>query len=446
MVKTPALIEARERLVKLDQAHGEYQDSVIAEFEKRLDAIIEKASASVLDSLSEDLVQTETGRIAGGLANRRWLGNVDTMFRRAMKDEGFDRLAAAFVQQFPGQLPLLTKTLAHLSKALGTNFAAGKLLNPSDIEQLANQQRQTLESLRQTVAEVGVLAKQRALAQYNGLRPSQLERLLEKTFEISSGRARTLAATGMSIWYRQATALSLAKIEKETPLAYTYDGPNDSLTRPFCEAIKLAMGQGRTWKRQEIDAMTNGQLPNVFESCGGFNCRHQWRIALTEDSHADFRRNAKLAGGGLLTPAEVPAFTRESVIKGTYTHRTANTDAALNLARTGIKYDFVPPNAPFGAGFYASSTGVDTGGAVQVAFNIARPLAGSFDDVKAKVAAIASELDAGLGPQARARELRRALLRAGYDGIVATRRNDQRMVVALKKGSAALIDPSAVSK
>lgn len=442
MVKTPALTEARERLVKLDQAHGEYQDSMIAEFEKRLDVIIEKASASVLDAIEEDLVVNDKG-VLSGLANRRWLGNVDTMFRRAMKEEGYDRLAAAFVQQFPGQLPLLTKTLAHLSKALGTNFAAGKLLNPSDIEQLANQQRQTLESLRQTVAEVGVLAKQRALAKYNGLRPSQLQRILEKTFEISSGRARTLAATGMSIWYRQATALSLAKIEKETPLSYTYDGPNDSLTRPFCESLKLAMGQGKTWTRQEIDAMTNGQLPNVFESCGGFNCRHQWRIALTEDSHSDFKRNAKLAGGGLLTPGEVPAFTRQSVIKGTYAHKTI---APAKLLSTGIKYDFVPPNAPFGAGFYATSMSGDSGGTVQVAFNVARPLAGSWDDVKAKVSAISGDLDSGLGPQARARELRRALLREGYDGIVATRANGQRMVVGLKKGSAAMIEPAPVSK
>lgn len=440
MPKTLTISAARSDLKDFDQAHGEYQGSMIAEFEKRLDAMIAKASDSVFAQLERKLVPNDDGRLTG-LKNKGYLADVDDLFRAAMKDAGYDRLAAAFVAQFPEQLPLLTRTLAVISKAMGANFSAGAVLSTADLEQLANGQRLTLESLRQTVTEVAQLAKQRALVKYNGLRPSQLERILEKTFHQTVGQASTLASTGIAVWYRQATALALKKIEKETPLEYTYDGPDDSLTRDFCHTLKRDQARGITWTRKQIDAMDNGQLPNVMESGGGFNCRHQWRVALTEDHKASYERNSRVAAGGLLKPQEVTSFTRSSVIKGTYAHRTATAAAADTLRANGIDYSFAPPNAPFGAGFYASTPAQSrVGGAVDVAFNLHRPLAGSWDEVKAHVADIAKQFSEDTA-KVRAMEIRRALVAQGYDGIVATRPNGKRLIVAIKKGSAALVEP-----
>lgn len=441
MAKTLTLVDARSQLKDLDTRHGEYQDSMVAEFEQRLDAIIEKAASIIFDNLAEELdLDKNKGTITATLANRGRMADVDAMFQKAMKDAGYDRLALAFVNQFPGQLPLLNKTLATISRAMGGSISAGAALSPADLEQLANSQRLTLESLRSTVAEVARLAKQRALAKYNGLRPSQLERLLEKTFNNTTGQARTLAATGMAVWYRQATALALKKVEKETPLEYAYDGPDDRLTRDFCHTLKRDQAQGKTWTKKQIDAMDNGQLPNVFESGGGFNCRHQWRVALTEDHKAAVDRNTRVAAGGLLTRDEVVKFTRQSVIKGTYQHRTATAAAADTLRSNGIDFGFAPPNAPFGAGFYASSAGSNSG--VDVAFNLQRPLAGSWSEVKDKVGAIAEQF-AGDTAKVRAMEIRRALIAQGFDGIVATRPNGQRLIIAIKKGSAALVEPAS---
>ncbi len=440
MSKTLTLVDARSQLAELDKRHGEYQDSLIADFEERLDVIIEKAASIIFDKLAQELkLDSKTGAIEGTAANRGRLADVDAMFQKAMKEAGYDRLALAFVNQFPGQLPLLNKTLATISRAMGGAISAGATLSPADLDALANSQRLTLESLRQTVAEVARLAKQRALARYNGLRPSQLERILEKTFNNTSGQARTLAATGMAVWYRQATALALKKVEKETPLLYAYDGPDDRLTRDFCHGLKRDQAQGKTWSKKQIDAMDNGQLPNVFESGGGFNCRHQWRVALTEDHKAAVDRSTRIAAGGLLARDEVTAFTRSSVIKGTYSHRTATPAAADALRSNGIDFAFAPPNAPFGAGFYAS-TSSGSGSGVDVAFNLHRPLAGSWSEVKDKVAAIAEQFS-GDTAKVRAMEIRNALIKQGYDGIVATRPNGQRLIVAIKKGSAALVAP-----
>lgn len=439
MSKTLAPPEARKRLKQLDKRHGDYQDTIIADFEVRLDEIISKATEAVTADLAGDMV-LDDGLISGTIRNRGYLRDVDSMFREAMKEAGYDRLTLAFVNQFPEQLPLLTDTLRTISDSYGINFAAGKILSPSDLKDLANQQRLTLESLRTTVQEVGKLAKERSLAKFNGLRPAQLERLLEKTFDLTSGKAKTLAATGMATWYRQATARAFNKIEAEEQMRYTYDGPEDVLNRPFCRALKLAMDNGRTWTRGEIDAMNNGQLPNVMESGGGYNCRHQWRIALDTDSIAHFRIHTNLAAGGLLKPNEVTAFTRNSVIKGTYLHKTATDAAADKLRSTGVDFNYAPPAAPFGAGFYASTLPSDRARGVEVAFSLQRPLAGTWEEVKAAIAQLGVEDES---PKVRAQEIRRALTRKGYDGVIATRKNGERLILALKKGSVAMLEPKA---
>lgn len=435
-----SLSQSRATLADFDEKHGEYMDSIIATFEKRLDLILEKARNAVVDDIASKLKVADDGTLIGGVANRNILARIDVLFRKEMKAAGYDNLVAAFVNQFPEQLPLLDDTLKELSSALGEAFSRKTLLTPADYEKLANQQRLTLEGLRNTVSEVAGLAKERSMASYNGLRPAQLERLITKTFDTTSGRARTLANTGMAVWYRQATAFALDAVEKKTPLEYTYDGPRDKLNRPFCADLKAAMAKGKTWTKPEIDAMDNGQLPDVFRSGGGFNCRHQWRVALTEDHADNFERSSRVASGGLLQPDEVTSFTKNSVVKGTYVHRTANAAAAARLRGAGIDYTFAPPNAPFGAGFYAGPGSKSTPGA-QVAFNIRKPLAGTFEEVKEKVADIAGGIAADLSPKARAQAIRAALLRKGYDGIVAIRPNGQRMIVALKQGSAALIAP-----
>ena len=48
------------------------------------------------------------------------------------------------------------------------------------------------------------------------------------------------------------------------------------MTRPFCERL---LKSDRTYTREEIDRMNNGQIPNVFVTCGGFSCRHQWVLS-----------------------------------------------------------------------------------------------------------------------------------------------------------------------
>lgn len=53
---------------------------------------------------------------------------------------------------------------------------------------------------------------------------------------------------------------------------FQYIGPDDSANRPFCDRHV-----DKIYTREEIDALDNGQIANVFLTGGGYRCRHHWR-------------------------------------------------------------------------------------------------------------------------------------------------------------------------
>jgi hypothetical protein len=59
---------------------------------------------------------------------------------------------------------------------------------------------------------------------------------------------------------------------------FAYMGPADVKLRPFCRERV-----GKVFTREQIEAMDNGQMPNVFLSGGGYNCRHTF-IAVSKVS------------------------------------------------------------------------------------------------------------------------------------------------------------------
>tara|TARA_R100000995_G_scaffold45664_1_gene21496 strand:+ start:105 stop:803 length:699 start_codon:yes stop_codon:yes gene_type:complete len=62
-----------------------------------------------------------------------------------------------------------------------------------------------------------------------------------------------------------------AKLFEDVPeQKFEYVGPNDTQTRPSCEATLLMQGEGMTMA--EIEA----KAPVSFADGGGFNCRHEW--------------------------------------------------------------------------------------------------------------------------------------------------------------------------
>lgn len=57
---------------------------------------------------------------------------------------------------------------------------------------------------------------------------------------------------------------------------FIYVGPDDKLTRPFCEHV-LNDRDPPIYTLEEIDAMDNEQGLDVHQYGGGYNCRHTWQ-------------------------------------------------------------------------------------------------------------------------------------------------------------------------
>ena len=107
-----------------------------------------------------------------------------------------------------------------------------------------------------------------------GYRLESLDELSKRIGErlgVSLAKAATEARTQTAV-YARAVASAYAS-EASVAVGYAYAGPEDGITRPFCEAC---VGQ---WFTQALVArLDNGVsgLPHPLDSGGGYNCRHQW--------------------------------------------------------------------------------------------------------------------------------------------------------------------------
>lgn len=57
---------------------------------------------------------------------------------------------------------------------------------------------------------------------------------------------------------------------------WTYRGPLDEKTRPFCASL---LKIDRYWTTEDFDLISRKIGYNCFEYVGGFNCRHYWQKA-----------------------------------------------------------------------------------------------------------------------------------------------------------------------
>lgn len=104
----------------------------------------------------------------------------------------------------------------------------------------------------------------------------QLVQDLRVVTDGSEVRARRLFHDSTIQFSRRVTN---AKAERRGYEWFTYVGPDDRITRPFCDSLLANGGPDPVFTREAIEAMDNGQTApgTVMEACGGYNCRHHWR-------------------------------------------------------------------------------------------------------------------------------------------------------------------------
>lgn len=219
----------------------------------------------VLRDLERELRRLALDAIAGSktaLSRAVRAGKLRREVQKALDTAGFGRLAETATSG------LLDQLVAQVERLRGAAKLAG-FTSTDQSRILALQSLAHLDLMGEGTEIAHALWRTLAQGLFSQRPPADLLDDLATAIDVEAARARTLYDTTVSIFGRQVEAMKSAG-EGDEPFAYV--GPVDRKLRPFCRAHV-----GKIYSRSQIDALDNGQLPNVFLTGGGYNCRHVWQ-------------------------------------------------------------------------------------------------------------------------------------------------------------------------
>src|SRR5215469_3979115 len=160
-----------------------------------------------------------------------------------MRRAGYNALVDQYVAQFNGQFKFFNEHLEDLGKDIGHKITVS--FGQRDQDFFAGQQVNTIHLLEGVVDGVAGDAQRQAMLSVGGLKLSDLINEIADQFDKTLGEATTLADTAVSTFYRAITDRGFRIIERDLPemeIRYKYAGPDDKLTRPFCERLLTLNG------------------------------------------------------------------------------------------------------------------------------------------------------------------------------------------------------------
>lgn len=257
-------------------------DALLGRFDDSFSSLLARAQARVTSFLRGKLELDVKGNVKLTGANMKVIQSLPTIFKQALDSEGYSSLLSSFVGSFDGGMKIMEQVLGEITqgyKIRPVEFTSDDLAYFNSIK------TGTTINLLSLVDQTAETARRNVMFTVGGRPFEKTAVAIAERLHVALGEASTLAATGISTFYRTISNSGFEHIEDALgasgkTLKYTYYGPDDKFTRPFCERLVKLAQAGKTWRRDEIERMNNGQLPDVFRTCGGFNCRHQWIVAL----------------------------------------------------------------------------------------------------------------------------------------------------------------------
>jgi 2'-5' RNA ligase len=274
--------KASAKLGSIWAAHGNWLDSLSSNFENELTPIVAEAMKKLEQWLKDNLT-IASGKISRTAHNLAILRAVNDKLMVFLDEAGYNNLLHDFSDKLSGQLPFLQQTIDQIAKESGHQLPAVSF-TPSDLQIMDGLNLTTQQSIRLSMRAAAGAAAQKILFSVNALPFKDLVETFKEEFGGSVGRNVSRANTAASVWYRSVSDVQYTEIEKNAPalkVAFTYSGPLDQKTRPFCRMM-LARTADNPMTREQIDKLDNGFSGpgTVFTFCGGVNCRHNWNLAL----------------------------------------------------------------------------------------------------------------------------------------------------------------------
>lgn len=239
-------------------------DALTESFAHELEQVRRLLTAKIR-TLVRRLRTDTTGRVAAVQQNLALAVRLRSDLTQALEDAGYRDLA----------LRALDEPLDRMARQVMTTGNVD--LAAFDLDALVALKEIRLAELLQVGEDIGVQLWRVTVDGVVGARPVlDLVDDIADVLDISTRHARTVYDTLVSTFSRQVRQTGSTRKPDEP---FLYAGPDDDKNRPFCDARV-----DKVFTRAEIDAMDNGQLPNVMLTGGGYNCRHTWQRVSPLDS------------------------------------------------------------------------------------------------------------------------------------------------------------------
>ena len=158
--------------------------------------------------------------------------------------------------------------ISELKNVYNTDF------NEADLEKLFGEMQKSFRVATDVNKLLSANSLQLELLQFGNVSMTfntQIDTLIsgmKDSFNKTFGQMKTILRTSQKATFnqiRQEYYKKLNIVDKK----YIYIGPNDSLTRPFCNKYLNQIKSESEWRK-----LSNGQIGSAFDMQGGYNCRH----------------------------------------------------------------------------------------------------------------------------------------------------------------------------
>jgi hypothetical protein len=149
-------------------------------------------------------------------------------------------------------------------------------LSPADraaVQQIFSDSAQEYARIGKAIDDKVVKALTRSL-QMN-LDSRQMEQLVGRAVKGTAGSAASITHTALGAFDRVDTFRQAAEAEVDR---FRYAGP--PAQRAFCVGMLQQAAAGRTYTREQINELSNGQGLSVLYYCGGWRCHHTWEAVV----------------------------------------------------------------------------------------------------------------------------------------------------------------------
>jgi hypothetical protein len=236
-------------------------DEAVAELMERVRGAAESVSAELAAKLATSIGEGGSPMVAG----------MEGDLRAALRNSDLFDALVEFVAGFNSQV--------HAFNDLRVEMGVPEMeLNGEDVETLLSSGELALAALDHVVDRVDHDFRQLVA---RGLGGASTAELVSGTIEVVArlSRVEPVAKDQLFLWFRTLNNLSYRALEAAGhKLAYRYVGlSGKKKSRSFCEELVAA---GRSYSREEVEAMSNDRVAGAFASAGGVACAHWWAAEL----------------------------------------------------------------------------------------------------------------------------------------------------------------------